>query len=39
MPYRCWECRKREQFEKLKAKLIEYMRTLDSGLASAIGPR
>ena len=30
MPYRCWECRKREQFGKLKAKLVEYMRTLDS---------
>ena len=30
MPYRCRECRKREQFEKLKAKLAEYMRTLDS---------
>ena len=30
MPYRCRECRKREQFEKLKAKLVEYMRTLDS---------
>ena len=32
MPYRCRECRKREQFGKLKAKLVEYMRTLDSDL-------
>ena len=30
MPYRCWECRKREQFEKLKAKLVEFMRTFES---------
>ena len=30
MPYRCRDCRKREQFEKLKAKLVKYMRTLDS---------
>ena len=32
MPYRCRECRKRDlaKFEKHKAKLVEYMWTLDS---------